>query len=199
MSGHLSSSTLRFQVCLIGLIVSCSCNERVSPLVFEHLSLIEVAKDFPVNPEQIALCQQEDTSECQNYGNAVRAKASLLSRGPAAMDATLAVIQSDCESHLPGRDTRSSAWSKCIGGLTALYFFSSCAQDDKLLAFFEKNPVILRLAATERDFGWFHNRCHQERWHALFEIANSTDGTVSPPDNPFEPADVDISHRIQLL
>ncbi|WP_257449219.1 hypothetical protein [Archangium lipolyticum] len=77
--------------------------------------------------------------------------------------------------------------------MTALYFFSSREQDEQLLSFFEKDPVLLRLAAEERDFAWFHNRFHQERWRKLF------DTLASSQTNPFAPTMQRFQYRIELL
>lgn len=183
----------------VGLLLLCACNLRFGPAVFEDLSLIEVALEFPVSEEQVAQCSREDTNECRNYQRAVRAKASLLNRGPAAIDFTLEVIQRSCKASLPSRGNRDKDWSRCIGGLTALYFFSSQDQDEKVLDFFEKDPVLLRLAASERDFAWFHNRFHQERWRKLFDATASTHGASTQRVNPFVPTTERIRYRIELL
>jgi hypothetical protein len=83
--------------------------------------------------------------------------------------------------------------------LTSLYFFASREQDEKLLSFFEKDPVLLRLAAKERDFAWFHNRFHQERWRELFDKLASSNGTSTQQMNPFTPTAQRVLYRIELL
>lgn len=188
-----------FRACLIGLLVFCSCNQRFGPAVFEDLALVSVALEFPTSAEEITSCARKDTRECRNYHRAVRAKASLLSQGPAALEVTVEVIRHDCMESLPNRDTRSRAWNRCIGGLTALYFFSSPEQDEKVLEFFAKNPVLLGFARAEHDFAWFHNRFHQERWRELFETLRSTGGTSAQLENPFVSGQGEVRHRIELL
>lgn len=180
------------------LLLLCSCLQSGSQ-VFEDLSLVEVALEFPATAQQVARCSRENTHECQNYERAVRAKKSLLSQGPAALDASLEIIQRSCKPSRPGHDTPDKNWSRCIGGLTALYFFSSREQDEKLLAFFEKHPVLLRLAAEERDFAWFHNRFHQERWRKLFDTWAPSNGTSTQRMNPFAPTPQRVRYRIELL
>ncbi len=160
---------------------------------------MEVALEFPTSAQQVTQCSRADTQECRNYERAARAKESLLSQGPAAIDSSLEIIQRNCKSSLPSRSNRDKNWSRCVGGLTALYFFSSRDQDEKVLDFFEKNPVLLRLAVEERDFAWFHNRFHQERWHKLFDTWASTYGENAQQVNPFVPTPEQIQYRIELL
>jgi hypothetical protein len=199
MSMRLVFPSSRFLVYLIGFWVFCSCNQRLSPTVFEELALVSVALEFPTSAEEIISCARKDTSECRNYHRVVRAKASLLNQGPAALDATVEVIRLDCMGSLPNRDTRSRAWNRCIGGLTALYFFSSPEQDEKVLEFFEKNPVLLCFAVAEQDFAWLHNRVHRERWRELFDTWRSTGGTNAQLENPFVSSQGKVRHRIELL
>jgi hypothetical protein len=189
----------RWRAGTAGLLILCACNLQLGSAIFEDLSLIEVALEFPVSAEQVAHCAREDSNECQNYQRAVRAKAALLNRGTEALDFTLEVIQRSCKASLPSHGNKDKDWSRCIGGLTALYFFSSQDEDEKVLDFFKKNPSLLRLAVSELDFAWFHNRFHQERWRKLFDAAASTRGDSTQPVNPFVPRTERIRYRIELL
>ncbi|WNG14305.1 hypothetical protein [Cystobacter fuscus] len=192
MSMHFGARDSCLKACWAGLLLLCSCF-RPNSQIFEDLSLIEVALEFPATSQQAAQCSRGNPPECQNYERAVRAKKALLSQGAAALDSSLEIIQHDCKVSLPSRSSPDKTWRRCIGGLAALYFFSSREQDEQLFAFFEKDPVLLRLVAAERDFAWFHNRFHQERWQKLF------DTLASSQMNPFAPTTQQIQYRIELL
>jgi len=199
MNARRGSQDARLGASTAGLLLLCSCNLQFGPAVFEDLSVVEVALEFPASADQATRCSQEDTIECRNYQRAVRAKASLLRRGPAAIDFTLETIQRSCKASLPSRGNRDKDWSRCIGALTALHFFSSQDQDEKVLDVFEKDPVLLPLAASEHDFAWFHNRFHQERWRKLFDATAASHGASTQRVNPFVPTAERNQYRIELL
>jgi hypothetical protein len=198
MSMRFGFASLLLHVYLTGILL-CSCKQRLNPEVFEDLALVEGALEFPGSIEEVSHCARKDTHECRNYARAVRAKESILSRGPAAMDATLETIRLNCELSLPRRAIRDEPWRRCIGGLTALYFFTSPAQDEKVLEFFEKNPVLLHMAVQEHDFAWLHNRVHQERWRKLLDSSRSTGDAGTQRKNPFASTQAKVRYRIELL
>jgi len=139
---------------------------------FAKLGAVRTYLDFPHNRATLDRCFAENNSRCLKLlAEARKAVRNLFEHGrEAALQNTFDGIAHHCRAPVADwqRKDWTSPWQLCVGAIASFYFFSTDAEDRKILTFLSTLDDALRWNAfvSSEGFGgdWTQNRPDRQRW-----------------------------------
>jgi hypothetical protein len=128
--------------------------------IFFALNLVHSALDFPATPEHLENCIKCNDWRCLRIlGEARQAKKQLFSVSHQdALALTLGAIDDYCS--IPEADHGI----RCAGAVTALGFFTSKGDDEKIVSFFSKSREVVLRNIFMMDAEWLSVRSDKSIW-----------------------------------
>jgi len=135
---------------------------------FDKIYLAKYGLNYPHSKKTLSRCVKYNDTQCLNtHQKVLDGKSTILSLpSDAALNTTLDIIKKSCVS----KDQNVANFT-CYGGIMSLYFYSTAAQDKKIIERVKQYPREVRNILFNNDFFWYHNRQDNQMWINYLSIA----------------------------
>jgi hypothetical protein len=146
---------------------------------FERLGFVYL--DHPATRKGLDDCFRSNDKGCLSaFADQRRAALTVFDQGPRiAMDRVLGAVGRECASLNPHASEADAAGRTCAGAINSFYFFSSDAEDLKIVDHLRGLPesTLWNVFAHCFDGDWIANRPDKRRWITLIDDLKILDKT----------------------